>query len=86
MKKTWTEDEIQLLYSSLTSLEIAERLNRSKKSVDDKRWRVTGHCSVSPGAVEVTYSSPEPWMTKECKVLRIKELALRLGVKLLGKE
>ena len=84
-KRLWTDEEVKLLYSGLTNEEIAYQLHRSLKSVEAKRWRETGHCCEVPGE-KLIKENPEPWATKERKILRLKALAIRLGVKLLGRD
>lgn len=78
----WTKEEEQLLFTNMTNADIAAAIGRTIRAVEGKRHRMTGHSVEAerqrPNEKE-RYGGPEP-----TKILRICEMARRLGVKLFG--
>lgn len=86
--KEWKKEEIDLLFSDLSNGEIAIRTGRSIEAVRTKRYVITGS-HVEParsGSKHNLISNVPPYQlaTPEYKVLRIKDLAKRIGVRLEG--
>lgn len=82
----WTQDEIDMLYTDMTTDEIAEKTHRTREAVESKRYKITGHyveASKQRESYQMVFIPPV--MSKTQKVARIIALADQLGVKL-GRE
>lgn len=76
----WTKEEIDYFNQGLSDLEIMQRTGRTAQAVINKRRKITRDTE----GVEGIYLPPCLMLTKEEKIERIKTLAERYGVKLLG--
>ena len=84
MKNYWTKEEEQMLFTDMTNEDIAAALGRTVKAVQTKRYRMTGR-SVEGARQKITRREKEAnQKPSPTKILRICEMARRLGVKLLG--
>ena len=84
MNKLWSIDEMNLLVSGLSDEEISEKTGRTIRAIRLKRYKMTGHCVSEKLDETRTYSAVTDPL--ETRIERIKALAKRLGVKLLGKD
>lgn len=80
--KKWSFEEEAMIKNGLTNSEIASLTGRTEKSVQMKRYRMTGLCDAPPREVEGVTEKKK----KEYRILKIKMLAQKLGVKLFGKD
>ena len=79
----WTREEVELLSSGLSDYEVAKRIGRTVKAVNNKRRRERVE-PVDVPPIETIRIPPvvgQPTITKN---LRVSILADRLGVKLRG--
>ena len=86
MSKLWTLEEELMIKNGMSNEEVAQRTGRTIKAIEQKRYRLTGHC-VPPERVwtaDEVRRSPASFDTKETRIDRIKALARKLGVKLFG--
>ena len=82
MNKRWTEEEEQLLKNGMSNGEVAQLTGRTEKAVEMKRYRMFGVCDAVPDDIEEANENRR----KEFRILKIKNLAHKLGVKLFGKD
>ena len=82
----WTQEEIDLLHTDMSTDEIVEKTHRTREAVESKRYKITGHY-VESEKQRQSYQilCVPPVMSKSHKVARIIALANQLGVKL-GRE
>ena len=78
----WSFEEELMIKNGLTNSEISRLTGRTEKAVQMKRYKMTGRSEAPPREGN---TSPEQ-ATKEYKILNIKMLAKKLGVKLFGKD
>ena len=79
--RRWTDEEILMIKNGMKNQQIAVITGRTVKAVEMKRYKLTGKCE-APRDSEVSTESK----AKEFRILNIKMLAQKLGVKLFGKD
>ena len=84
MVKTWTDDDKALLFSDMSNKEIAEKVHRSVKAVESRRYKLTGHYVETEKQKPPELTPRRPVMDDTYKKARIIALAQKLGVKLYG--
>ena len=82
----WTLEEELLIQKNLTNEEVAKIAGRTLRAVKEKRYKMTGHteAEVQKWTDNDVRRSPASLETVETRIDRIKALARKLGVKLLG--
>ena len=79
MQKPWSNDEIRLLFTDMSTFEIADQLGRTADSVRTARYRYTrNHCAYTE---DYTRISEHSQVAKEARII---SLCHRLGVRLQG--
>ena len=82
MSSRWTFEEELMIKNGLTNSEVSKLTGRTEKAVQMKRYKMTGRCEALPREGD----SREETRAKEFRILKIKNLAHKLGVKLFGKD